>query len=162
MVTVVMNMNRPFETAWNLFKALPEPPMFYNAIDDLPEQYGDSYRPNFRQNRMGTVHPAIHALMSRLQGTSAPNVSFPMQNHGEFGSRPSLEIAPSYANYGGGPIAGDSYLSHGDVGAGIPAMTAEEFETAAGEGRPRIESVTDIAAPPHPYPAPAGLKPDIR
>ena len=86
-------MNRPFETAWNLLKALPYQQMYENEVFLEPNEYReDLTHPMIRQNRLGTVNPVIHGILDRQM---ASNLPFPMQNHGQWGVRPDLKVDPS-------------------------------------------------------------------
>tara|TARA_B100000963_G_C22485454_1_gene606668 strand:+ start:466 stop:891 length:426 start_codon:yes stop_codon:yes gene_type:complete len=54
-----------FEQAWSLLKALPEQQMFEQR--SRPAPYGSIT--DMQQQRLGTVHPAIVGMLSRLQHT---------------------------------------------------------------------------------------------
>jgi hypothetical protein len=78
-----------FEQAWSLLKALPGQQMYSQLT--MPVGYG--FSPSIEQQRLGTVHPAIAGMMSRLQ---RPDEFNPQPDLRVAGPMPQLNIIDSY------------------------------------------------------------------
>ena len=60
-------MNKPFEQAWELLKALPEDSLYTETIDSMSNQGGYQVAPSLLrvQERLKTMHPAIAGMLNR-------------------------------------------------------------------------------------------------